>query len=53
MLVNLIHFLLSYAQYSGVGIKTAIGMGAMIVKEERRREDGKTEEGANYWKSIS
>ena len=53
MLVNLIHFLLSYAQYSGVGIKTAIGMGAMIVKEERRREDGKTEKGANYWKSIS
>ena len=30
-LVNLVHLLLRYGEYSGIGIKTAMGMGAMKV----------------------
>ena len=35
MFVNLIHFLLRFGCYSGVGIKTALGMGAMEILERR------------------
>ena len=35
-IVNLIHYLLKYGEYSGVGIKTAIGMGAICVKSKER-----------------
>ncbi len=38
-LVNLVHLIIEYAQYSGIGIKTAMGMGA--IKILRR---GKTDE---------
>lgn len=53
MLVNLVHFLLAYAEYSGVGIKTAIGMGAMVVKEERRKENGEKEKRTCDRKPVS
>lgn len=35
MFVNLIHFLLQFGSYSGIGIKTALGMGAVEVGERR------------------
>lgn len=38
-LVNLIHMLLCFGGYSGVGIKTAMGMGAIQVIKQRRRDD--------------
>ena len=40
-LVNLVHLLLHYGEYSGVGIKTAIGMGRMQIAERRRERDRK------------
>lgn len=33
-LVNLVHLLLKYGSYSGVGIKTAMGMGALKILEK-------------------
>lgn len=33
MLVNLVHYILQFATYSGVGIKTAIGMGKVSVEK--------------------
>ncbi len=35
--VNLINMLLKYGEYSGVGIKTGMGMGAINVKQKERR----------------
>ena len=40
-LVNLVHMLLHYGEYSGVGIKTAIGMGKVQVTGRRPGRDGK------------
>ena len=40
-LVNLIHMLLHYGEYSGVGIKTAIGMGKLQITGRRPQRDGK------------
>lgn len=37
-LVNLVHLLLRYGEYSGVGIKTSMGMGAMRITDKRRGE---------------
>ena len=34
-LANVAHMLAQYGKYSGVGIKTGLGMGAMTVAEER------------------
>ena len=34
-LVNLVHLLLKYGTYSGVGVKTAIGMGALKILERK------------------
>lgn len=53
MLVNLVHFLAAYAEYSGVGIKTAIGMGAVTIKQDWRKEHGETKESDNCRKFIS
>lgn len=53
MLVNFVHFLISYAEYSGIGIKTAIGMGAIAIKEEWRKESGTAKEKFDYRESIS
>ena len=36
--VNLIHYLLKFGEYSGVGIKSAIGMGAIRARNIERRE---------------
>ncbi len=38
-LVNLAHLLLRFGCYSGVGIKTAIGMGAMEIVEKEDKHD--------------
>ena len=38
-LVNLVHLLLRFGEYSGVGIKTSLGMGAIEVTERRTRSD--------------
>ena len=38
-LVNLSHLLLHFGRFSGVGIKTALGMGKMDVKERGRKID--------------
>ena len=35
-LVNLVHLLLRFGTYSGVGIKTAMGMGALQLIEKRK-----------------
>lgn len=40
-LVNLIHLLLQYGTYSGVGIKTAMGMGALEIIENQKKEGSK------------
>ena len=37
-LVNLIHLLLRYGEYAGVGIKTAMGMGAMRITDKGKGE---------------
>ena len=37
-LVNLVHLLLRYGEYSGVGIKTAMGMGAMRISDRGKGE---------------
>lgn len=37
-LVNLVHLLLRYGEYSGVGIKTAMGMGAMRITDKGKGE---------------
>lgn len=37
-LVNLVHLLLRYGEYSGIGIKTAMGMGAMKVINKEKGE---------------
>ena len=36
-LVNVAHMLAQFGKYSGVGIKTGLGMGAMNVKDSRKR----------------
>lgn len=36
-LVNLIHLLLRYGEYAGVGIKTAMGMGKIEILEKGER----------------
>lgn len=36
-LVNVAHMLAQFGKYSGVGIKTGLGMGAMDVKDSRKR----------------
>ena len=41
--VNLIHFLLQFGTYSGVGIKSSIGMGAIRVVEVQRRKETEIE----------
>ena len=41
-LVNLTHMLLQFGTYSGVGIKTAMGMGGMRIPERMDRHAGKT-----------
>ncbi len=38
-LVNLIQYLFYFGEYSGIGIKTAIGMGAYEIIEEEKREE--------------
>ena len=38
-LVNLVHLLMYFGEYSGVGIKTAIGMGKISVVENKKRGD--------------
>ncbi len=43
-IVNLIHYLLKYGEYSGVGIKSAIGMGAICVKNKERNRTEWTKE---------
>lgn len=35
-----VRFLARFGEYSGVGIKTAMGMGGLRIKERRRRNDG-------------
>ena len=37
-IVNLINYLLKYGEYSGVGIKCAIGMGAISVESKERKD---------------
>lgn len=37
MLVNLVNLIMSYGEYSGIGIKTALGMGAMVITQERNK----------------
>lgn len=41
-LVNLVHLLLMFGEYSGIGIKTAIGMGAIKIIEREKKNAGKT-----------
>lgn len=36
-IVNLINYLLKYGEYSGVGIKSALGMGAILVESKERK----------------
>lgn len=38
-LVNLVHLLLHFGEYSGVGIKTSLGMGALQIQEGREKSD--------------
>lgn len=38
-LVNVVHLLLKYGEYSGVGIKTAIGMGALQIINRGKKND--------------
>ena len=37
-LVNLVHLLFQYGVYSGIGIKTAMGMGAIELIDKKKRE---------------
>ena len=39
MFTNLIHMLACFGVFSGVGIKTAMGMGAMTIKEQSKRTE--------------
>lgn len=42
-MVNLVHLLFQYGTYSGVGIKTAMGMGALeIVEQDKRKGEYQT-----------
>lgn len=36
--VNLVNLLLAFGEYSGVGIKTAIGMGAISIEQQRKEK---------------
>ena len=36
-MINLINYLLKYGEFSGVGIKSAIGMGAISVQSKERQ----------------
>jgi CRISPR/Cas system endoribonuclease Cas6 (RAMP superfamily) len=38
-LARYVRFLLRFGEYSGVGIKTAIGMGGIRIKEGRTKDD--------------
>lgn len=38
-LANFAHLLLQFGTYSGIGIKTAIGMGAVKILDEGRRRE--------------
>lgn len=40
--VNLIHLLVKFGEYSGVGIKTAMGMGSVKIIERENKYAGKT-----------
>ena len=40
--VNLVHMLLRFGMYSGVGIKTAMGMGAFQIAERNVLHEGRS-----------
>ncbi len=40
-MVNLANMLLKYGQYSGIGIKSAMGMGAVLVEDKEVNRNGK------------
>lgn len=38
-MANFVRFLAEYGQYTGIGIKTGMGMGAYIIEENRQRKE--------------
>ena len=40
-MVNLANMLLKYGQYSSIGIKSAMGMGAVLVEDKEVNRNGK------------
>ena len=41
-MVNLMHMLLHFGTYSGVGIKTAMGMGGFQIEERKRINENRS-----------
>ncbi len=41
-MVNLMHMLLRFGTYSGIGIKTAMGMGGLQIEERKRTNENRT-----------
>lgn len=52
-MANFVNMLFEFGEYSGVGIKTSLGMGYMKIINEGEENDNGRSDKINDWKSAS